>query len=113
VGSPSPPNARVANGGRHLDLGALSYFHEAGIRVPQDVPVIGYDDAPAAAYSAPRLTSVHIPWREMTKNGIAELLNLCYGFNRPVTRIFPVSVSLRASVAKVARRRRSISLRDV
>ncbi|KQV40889.1 hypothetical protein [Massilia sp. Root335] len=59
----------------------------------------------AAACSAPRLTSVHIPWREMTKNGIAELLNLCYGFNRPVTRTFPVSVSLRASVAK--RRRTS------
>jgi LacI family transcriptional regulator len=50
---------------------------------------------------------VHIPWREMSKNGIAELLNLCYGFNRPVTRTFPVSVSLRASLAKVAKRRRS------
>lgn len=62
--------------------------------------------ADAAAYSAPRLTSVHIPWREMTKNGIAELLNLCYGFNRPVTRTFPVSVSLRTSVAK---RRRATS----
>ncbi|KQX96878.1 LacI family transcriptional regulator [Massilia sp. Root133] len=90
-----------------MALGALSYFHEAGIRVPQDVSVIGYDDAPAAAYSAPRLTSVHIPWREMTRNGIAELLNLCYGFNRPVTRTFPVSVSLRASLAKTAKRRRS------
>jgi LacI family transcriptional regulator len=41
----------------------------------------------------------------MTKNGIAELLNLCYGFNRPVTRTFPVSVSLRASVAKRRRAR--------
>jgi len=91
-----------------MALGALSYFHEAGIRVPQDVSVIGYDDAPAAAYSAPRLTSVHIPWREMTKNGIAALLNLCYGFDRPVTRTFPVSVSLRASLA---RRRRASALR--
>ena len=86
-----------------MALGALSYFHEAGIRVPHDVSVIGYDDAPAAAYSAPRLTSVHIPWREMTQNGIAELLNLCYGLNRPVTRTFPVSVSLRASLARSGR----------
>jgi LacI family transcriptional regulator len=84
-----------------MALGALSYFHEAGIRVPQDVSVIGYDDAPSAAYSAPRLTSVHIPWRAMTQNGIAELLNLCYGFNRPVTRTFPVSVSLRASLSNL------------
>jgi LacI family transcriptional regulator len=85
-----------------MALGALSWFHEAGIRVPQDVSVIGYDDAPAAAYSAPRLTSVHIPWREMTRNGVSELLNLCYDMRRPVTRTFPVSVSLRASLARSA-----------
>ena len=83
-----------------MALGALSWFHEAGIRVPQDVSVIGYDDIPSAAYSAPRLTSVHIPWREMTKNGVAGLLNLCYGLHKPVTRSFPVSVSLRASLAQ-------------
>jgi len=82
-----------------MALGALSFFHEAGIRVPQDVSVIGYDDAPGAAYSAPRLTSVHIPWREMTRNGVGALLNLCYDMRRPVTRAFPVSVSLRASLA--------------
>jgi LacI family transcriptional regulator len=85
-----------------MALGALSWFHEAGVRVPQDVSVIGYDDAPSAAYSAPRLTSVHIPWREMTRNGVAELLNLCYSLGRPVTRSFPVSVSLRASLARRA-----------
>jgi LacI family transcriptional regulator len=83
-----------------MALGALSCFHEAGIRVPQDVSVIGYDDVPSAAYSAPRLTSVHIPWREMTRSGVAALLNLCYGAERPLTRTFPVSVSLRASLGR-------------
>jgi LacI family transcriptional regulator len=83
-----------------MALGALSCFHEAGIQVPREVSVIGYDDVPSAAYSAPRLTSVHIPWREMTRSGVAALLNLCYGFNRPLTRTFPVSVSLRASLAR-------------
>jgi LacI family transcriptional regulator len=83
-----------------MALGALSWFHEAGIQVPSQVSVIGYDDAPGAAYASPRLTSVHIPWREMARNGVAELLNLCYDHQRPVTRIFPVSVSLRASLAR-------------
>jgi LacI family transcriptional regulator len=85
-----------------MALGALSCFHVAGIRVPEDVSVIGYDDVPSAAYSAPRLTSVHIPWREMTRSGVAALLNLCYGDARPLTRTFPVSVSLRASLARPA-----------
>jgi LacI family transcriptional regulator len=89
-----------------MALGALACFHEAGIRVPQDVSVIGYDDVPSAAYSAPRLSSVHIPWREMTRSGVAALLNLCYGFERPLTRNFPVSVSLRASLARPAQEAR-------
>lgn len=83
-----------------MAIGALSYFQEAGIRVPHDLSVIGYDDTPSAAFSAPRLTSVHMPWREMTESGLNALLNRCYGLKRPVTRTFPVSVTLRASLAR-------------
>lgn len=90
-----------------MALGALSWFHEAGIRVPDEVSVIGYDDAPGAAYATPRLTSVHIPWREMARNGVAELLNLCYQHDRPVTRVFPVSVSLRSTLVHAPARRRA------
>jgi LacI family transcriptional regulator len=82
-----------------MAVGALSYFQETGVRVPQDLSVLAYDDTPSAAYAAPRLTTVHMPWREMTLNGINALLNLCYDMRRPVTREFPVSVTLRASLA--------------
>jgi LacI family transcriptional regulator len=41
--------------------------------------IIGYDDAPSAAYAAPTLTSVRIPWREMTVIQVAALRNLCDG----------------------------------
>ena len=92
-----------------MAVGALSYFQEAGIRVPHDLSVIGYDDTPSAEYSAPRLTSVHIPWREMTQNGLNALLNRCYDLDRPVQRDFPVSVTLRASLAKAATLRRKAS----
>jgi LacI family transcriptional regulator len=40
----------------------------------------------------------------MTRSGVTALLNLCYGMERPLTRSFPVSVSLRASLARPARR---------
>ncbi|MBZ2206295.1 LacI family DNA-binding transcriptional regulator [Massilia soli] len=83
-----------------MAVGALSYFQEAGIRVPHDLSVIGYDDTPSAAFSAPRLTSVHMPWREMTLNGLNALLNRCYGLDRPVERSYPTTVTLRASLAK-------------
>jgi LacI family transcriptional regulator len=89
-----------------MAVGALSYFQEAGIRVPHDLSVIGYDDTPSAEFSAPRLTSVHMPWLEMTQNGLNALLNRCYELKRPVTRSFDVSVTLRASLAKAGAGRR-------
>ncbi|MDL2355089.1 MAG: LacI family DNA-binding transcriptional regulator [Pseudomonadota bacterium] len=83
-----------------MAVGALSYFQEAGVRVPHDLSVIGYDDTPSAEFSAPRLTSVHMPWREMTLAGVNALLNRCYGLDRPVSRDFPVTITLRASLAQ-------------
>ena len=89
-----------------MAVGALAYFQEAGIRVPHDLSVIGYDDTPSAEFCAPRLSSVHMPWREMTLNGLNALLNRCYGLQRPVQRDFPVSVTLRASLAKAGAHRK-------
>lgn len=90
-----------------MAVGALSYFQQVGIAVPGDVSVIGYDDTPSAEFSAPRLTSVHIPWRDVTISGLNSLLNRCYGTSRPVQRDFPITVTERASLAKAppARRR--------
>jgi LacI family transcriptional regulator len=89
-----------------MAIGAMSYFHEAGIRVPQDLSVIGYDDIPTSAFSAPRLTSVHTSWHAVTLNGLNELLNRCYDLERPVARDFPVEVTLRASLTKAAAAKR-------
>ena len=90
-----------------MAVGALSYFQEAGIRVPHDLSVLGYDDTPSAEFAAPRLASVHMPWREMTRDGVNALLNTCYGLDRPVSRDFPVTVTLRASLAKAPVRKKA------
>ena len=90
-----------------MAVGALSYFQEAGIRVPHDLSVISYDDTPSAEFSAPSLTSVHMPWREMTLNGLNFLLNRVYDSDRPVERVFPVSVTQRVSVGKPHARKKS------
>ena len=82
-----------------MAVGALAYFQQVGIAVPGTISVLGYDDTPSAEYSAPQLTSVHIPWRRITLNGVRWLLNQCYGTNEQVLREFPVSVTWRASVA--------------
>lgn len=84
-----------------MAAGAISRFHEAGLSIPETISVMGYDDTPTAEYSAPRLTSVHVPWCEVTLSALNWLLNQCYGGSRPVKRKHQVSMSWRSSVAKI------------
>lgn len=56
--------------------GALLALREAGIRVPQDVSLVGFDDAPFARYLNPPLTTVHAPTEEVGRTAICQLLKL-------------------------------------
>lgn len=46
-------------------IGAIHALREAGLRVPQDVSVMGFDDIQSAAYQNPALTTVKQPLRDM------------------------------------------------
>jgi LacI family transcriptional regulator len=90
-----------------MAIGAMSYFHQVGIAIPKSLSVLGYDDTHTAEYSAPRLTSVHIPWHEATLNALRWLLNECYQSQLPVKRKFPIDITWRDSVARASRTRRT------
>ena len=82
-----------------MAMAAIQYFTQAGVCVPQDLSVMGYDDAEIATYTTHGLTTVHVPLREVATHGCRHLLNLCYGLNLPVQRSFPPHVVWRGSVA--------------
>ncbi|RQH08012.1 substrate-binding domain-containing protein [Paraburkholderia dinghuensis] len=88
-----------------MAMSALARLQQAGLSIPHDVSVIGYDDDYSAAYMAPALTSVHIPTAELTRNAVRWLINQCYGAHWPIERAFPVNVTMRASVARVSTER--------
>jgi DNA-binding LacI/PurR family transcriptional regulator len=46
-------------------IGAIWAFKEAGLRVPDDISVVGFDDIPGAAYANPGLTTVRQPLQRM------------------------------------------------
>ncbi|WP_133650409.1 substrate-binding domain-containing protein [Paraburkholderia flava] len=81
-----------------MAVSALSCLQRAGLSVPGDVSVIGYDDDYSTPYTAPALTSVHIPTAELTSNAVRWLLNQCYGTKSEIVREFPVTVTMRDSV---------------
>lgn len=45
-------------------IGLMNAAIDAGLRVPDDLSIVGFDDIPAAAWVSPRLTTVHQPIRE-------------------------------------------------
>ena len=63
----APELDAVFVGSDPMAVGALRALHAAGRRVPEDVAVIGFDDAPVAATTDPPLTTVAQPLGEMTR----------------------------------------------
>jgi DNA-binding LacI/PurR family transcriptional regulator len=57
-------------------IGAIRAIHDAGLSVPQNISVIGFDDIISAAYQKPSLTTVRQPLREMGNEGAKILLDL-------------------------------------
>ena len=60
----------------HLAPGLYSAVGEMGLRIPEDISVIGFDDQPFAEQLYPRLTTVHQPFSEMGTKAAEELLNI-------------------------------------
>ncbi|WP_328907067.1 LacI family transcriptional regulator [Streptomyces sp. NBC_00234] len=50
--------------------GAAQALEEAGLRVPKDISLVGYDDIPVAQEMRPRLTTVHVPLEEMGRQAV-------------------------------------------
>ena len=55
-------------------IGAIRALKDAGLSVPSDVSVVGFDDILSAAYATPSLTTVRQPLTEMGKRGAQVLL---------------------------------------
>jgi LacI family transcriptional regulator len=56
-------------------MGAIRALHEFGLRVPEDVSVLGFDDIESAAYQTRGLTTVQQPLREMGKTAAQTVLS--------------------------------------
>jgi LacI family repressor for deo operon, udp, cdd, tsx, nupC, and nupG len=59
-----------------MAIGLMRTLALAGIRVPQDISIAGFDDIEFAAMANPSLTTVRQPRRELGRTGAAVLLDL-------------------------------------
>jgi LacI family transcriptional regulator, galactose operon repressor len=87
----------------HNDLtaaGAMKAVQAAGMRVPEDVGVVGFDDIPLASYTGPPMTTVHQPMRQLGASAAELLIGHFQGKPLPqAPTVLPTTLIARGSTA--------------
>lgn len=86
-----------------MALGALLALDRAGIRVPEDLSVTGFDDIPESAFYRPPLTTVQADFDVTGRAAFDRLLGLIGGEPAPRSTQEPVRLIVRSSTARAAR----------
>jgi len=98
---PEPPTAVFCYNDMSA-LGALKGIRAAGLRVPEDVSVVGFDDLFVAQYTEPPLTTVRQPKRQMGRLAMETLLKLMSGSRSEEHVRVPGELIVRESTARSA-----------
>lgn len=57
-----------------MAIGAMRAIDAAGLKVPADISIIGFDDTPITSYLNPPLTTIHKPLKKISRLGTKLLL---------------------------------------
>jgi LacI family transcriptional regulator len=57
-----------------MAVGALQAAHEAGVRIPEDISLVGFDDLPISTMVVPTLTTIHLSRREIAHHAFTSLM---------------------------------------
>jgi LacI family transcriptional regulator len=71
---PVPTAVFAAND--RMAIGAMHAIHEAGLRIPDDLSIVGLDDIEVAAYQIPPLTTIRQSFAELATHAVQLLLEI-------------------------------------
>src|SRR5690606_2312381 len=78
-------------------LSAYRALHQAGLSVPDDVKLVGFDDIHLAAQSDPSLTTIRVEKLELGRLGATKLLDLLAGAPTAARPVLPTTLVTRDS----------------
>ncbi len=85
-----------------MALGAMAALNEHGLRIPQDVSVVGFDGIPESAYFLPALTTVHQDFESLGEQSVEYLVSLMKNVDTPIhQRVLYPELIIRKSTASV------------
>lgn len=93
-----PQMNAVFSSNDQMALGAIYYCHNHGIRIPEDMAMVGFDNLTESAYFHPSLTTITNPLRELGILALKTLLTQIGGQTQPETvTTLPTELIVRAS----------------
>ena len=89
-----------------MAMGVLRAAHEAGLRVPEDMSIVGFDDIELSSYTSPPLTTVAQPKERLGVMAVDMLLERVTGRRHDVCKVvLQPELRVRASTAPYSERR--------
>ena len=86
----------------------MHYLARRGLRVPQDVSVVGFDDMHHAAFVNPSLTTVHLPLYQVGALACERLIERVHGKVERVAERLPSHLVVRDSTAMAREQRAAV-----
>lgn len=81
-----------------IAIGAMNTAHELGLRVPENIALMGFDDLAQASWPLFNLTTIHVPFQEMLRSAVTMLLDRLEGrVTKARHQVHPVTPVLRAT----------------
>jgi alanine racemase len=89
-----------------MAIGVLSAAREVGLRIPEDMSIVGFDDLDLAPYACPPLTTVHQPIRQKGEESAKLLLRMIASpdVERPEHKMLSTRLIIRGSTAQAPAR---------
>ena len=87
----------VFAGDDDLAVSVISALQSAGLKVPEDVAVVGFDDQHFAKLMVPALTTVHAPTEEVGRVAGQQMLKLLHGQEADCMSVLPTEIVYRQS----------------
>jgi LacI family transcriptional regulator len=97
---PEPPTAIFASNDM-MAMGAMDVIRHRGLRVPDDISIVGFDNIPQAAMVYPPLTTVQQPLEQMGRVATQVLLGLLTSPEKQITHLeLPTELIVRSSTSR-------------
>lgn len=97
------PFTAVVCANDEMAAGAMAAAHDRGLKLPEALSIVGFDDAPISRYVYPKLSTVHYPIRDMSRMAARWVLKNVYGQSEvPSQRVFEPNFVARDSASAPA-----------